>query len=78
MKSSTIVLATSSVYWTGGDLMKYADGPRMGPLSPLSLAILQHLIASITTPAELGLYQTSNFNYNFRGTSPKLVPSILM
>ena len=78
MNSSTMSYACESVYCTGGDFMKYADGPRMGPDNPRSFAILAHRIASMTTPAELGLSQTSSFNSTFSGTSPKLVPSSLM
>ena len=54
IKSSTISRAIVSVYWTGGDFMKYADGPNIGPDKPLSRAIFAHLRASMTTPAELG------------------------
>ena len=33
--ASTICRASSSVYCTGGDFMKYADGPGMAPEIPL-------------------------------------------
>ena len=50
----------------------------MAPAIPLSIAIFAHRTASITTPAELGLSQTSNFNSIFNGTTPKLFPSSLI
>ena len=35
-------------------------------------------MASMTTPAELGLSHTSSFSSTFSGTSPKVVPSMRM
>lgn len=45
------------------------------PPTPRSSASLAHRTASITTPAELGLSQTSSFSSMDSGTSPKVVPS---
>ena len=60
------------------DSVELAAYPYGDNTATMSLAILAHLIASITTPAELGLSQTSNFKSMFNGTSPKPVPSILI
>src|SRR4030043_1725281 len=57
INSSSFLRASSSEYWIGGDFIKQAEGATSVPLNSLSLASLQHLIASITTPAELGLSQ---------------------
>jgi hypothetical protein len=54
MNVSTMSCATSSAYWTGGDFMKYVDGPCSGPAMPRSRAILQQRIASITTRRSSG------------------------
>ena len=55
--------------------MKYADAGSTAPANPLSIAIFAERIASIATPAELGLSSTSSFNSTFNGTSPQDVPS---
>src|SRR5918998_5236217 len=73
--SSTRRRASSSWYCTGGDFMKYADGPRRGPPTPRSRATLAQRTASMMTPAELGESQTSSLSSTLRGTSPKLRPS---
>ena len=49
MNDSTNCCATSSGYWTGGDFMKYADGPMSGPETPRSMASFPHRTASMTT-----------------------------
>ncbi len=58
--------------------MKYAEGPMIGPLKPRSRAIFAQRMASIMTPAELGEYHTYSFASRFKGTSPKVVPSMRM
>ena len=78
MNSSSIRCPSSSVYWMGGDFMKQAEGATSDPLRPLSRASLQHLIASMTIPAELGLSHTSSLSSRFRGSLPKVVPSMRM
>src|SRR5690242_6561779 len=65
MNSSTMRRACSSVYWTAGDFMKYAEGPSSSPPTPASFDSLAQRSASITTPAEFGESQTSNFSSTF-------------
>ncbi len=48
------------------------------PPSFLSSANLQHLMASITIPAEFGESSTERRNSRFIGISPKILPSIRM
>ena len=52
--SSTIRYASSSWNCTGGDFMKYDDGPMRGPPRPRSRPIRAQRRASMMTPAELG------------------------
>src|SRR5207245_7502237 len=73
--SSTMRCASSSWYCTGGDFMKYADGPSNGPPMPRSSATFAHRTASMITPAEFGESQTSSLSSTLRGTSPKLQPT---
>ena len=55
--------------------MNQLDGPIRGPDTPRSIATLAHRTASMTTPALLGLSQTSSLTSMLIGTSPKVVPS---
>src|SRR5262249_42601820 len=75
MKASTASRASSSLYCTGGDFMKYDEADSSGPATPGSLAIFAARIASMMTPAELGESHTSSLYSSERGTSPKLRPS---
>ena len=58
--------------------MKYADGATSVPLRPRSRPSLRQRIASVMTPALLGLSQTSSLSSALSGTSPNVVPSIRM
>ena len=71
-------VASSSWNCTGGDFMKYAEGPTSGPPTPRSRASLAQRTASMITPAEFGESHTSSLSSRFRGTSPKLRPSMRM
>src|SRR6476469_6457989 len=75
MNFSTLSLAWSSGYWTGGDFMKYEDAEYTGPPMPRSLAILAARTASMITPAEFGESHTSRLYSMFSGTSPNARPS---
>ena len=68
---SVSLLASLSVYCRGGVFMKYDEGSSRAPERPLSRASLQHLIASMTTPAEFGESSTDNLQSRNIGTSPK-------
>src|SRR5512136_117342 len=78
MNSPRFRRASSSENWIGGDFMNMEHGATSDPLSPLSRPSLQHLMASMTMPAELGLSQTSSLHSRFSGTLPKVVPSMRM
>ena len=78
MNSSTRLLASESLYCTGGDFMKYELGPSSAPPMPRSSASLMQRTASMTMPAEFGESCTSSLSSTFKGTSPKVRPSSLM
>ena len=52
--------------------------PLQRPADPRSRASLTHRTASMITPAEFGESHTSSLSSRFRGTSPKLRPSMRM
>ena len=66
MNASTISLASSSGNWVIGCFMKYADGEVSAPPTPLSRAILQQRMASITTPCAVRgiFYRQSHLKMN--------------
>ena len=78
MNSSTNRLASLSLYWTGGDFMKYELGASSAPPMPRSSASLAQRTASMTMPAELGESTTSSLSSTLSGTSPKERPSSRM
>jgi hypothetical protein len=78
MNASTRLSAMSSWIWMGGLFMKYELGATRVPERPRSRPSLRQRMASVMTPALLGLSQTSSLSSALRGTSPKVVPSIRM
>ena len=78
MNSSTMSRATGSGCCSGGDFIRYAEAPVIGPPRPWFSASLQQRTASMTMPAEFGESQTSSFASSVSGTSPKASPSIRM
>src|SRR5215469_9242411 len=77
MNFSTASRASSSLYCSGGDFMKYDAAETTGPPMPRSLAIFAARTASMITPAEFGESQTSSLYSRFRGVSPNDRPSSL-
>src|SRR3954468_18398196 len=78
MNSSVSSRACESGTCTGGDFMRYEDGPVRVPPTPLLSASLQQRTASVTIPAEFGESHTSSLSSTFRGTSPNAWPSTRM